>query len=455
MFRRSRSGTDVSILSLNFPPESSGIAPYAGALATGLQSAGYRVSAHVAHPHYPEWSIHDGYGQWKRTERRNGVTVCRRLHYVPRTPHGMRRLLSELTFGVRLILARWNRPRVVVALSPSLFSTALVALRIRVTRRRIPLIVWVQDIYTLGMAETGEGGGLAGRVIRWVEAFTLQAADKVVVIHPRFADYAIAQLNVEASNVVIVRNWAHLPPAEPIDSMVAKAALRWPTDVTLAVHTGNMGVKQGLENIVDAARVADKRRAPVHFILVGDGGERRRLVERAQGIVRLTFVDPLDDESYRLALSAADVLIVNEKPGVSAMAVPSKLTSYFDAGRPVVAATDCDGITASEVVASGAGIVVSAGDPRRLLDAVLELGADVETGSTLGSNGRQYREAVLDQRVAIQHWADLVGSTAVEGRGAPYPHLDPHLAASEERPHPFSEPSTVQPGASDYRHAQK
>lgn len=417
IFNRSNSGPRVSILGLNYPPESSGIAPYTGALAAGLQKHGYRVSAHVAHPHYPEWAIHDGYGQWKRTEEVNGVAVCRRLHYVPRTPHGTRRLLSELVFGIRLVFGRWSRPRVVVAVSPSLFSTALVALRMRLAPRRTPLIVWVQDIYTLGMAETGEGGGLAGAVIRWVEGHTLRAADLVVVIHQRFADYAVAQLNVEPSNIAVVRNWAHLPPAEPVDSIKAKTALGWPTDVTLAVHTGNMGVKQGLENIVDAARVADERGAPVHFILIGDGGERRRLVERAQGVASLTFLEPLNDKDYRLALSAADVLLVNEKPGVSAMAVPSKLTSYFDAGRPVVAATDLDGITAYEVATSGAGIVVRAGDPPALLNAVLELSGDAEAVAQFGANGRRYREAVLDARVAIQHWADLIGATAANGRG--------------------------------------
>jgi colanic acid biosynthesis glycosyl transferase WcaI len=370
--RRLRARPDVSILGLNFPPESTGIAPYTGALAAGLQELGYRVSAHVAHPHYPEWAIYEGYGQWRRTEQFGGVAVYRRLHYVPRSPHG--------------------------------------------TRRKVPLIIWVQDIYTLGMAETGEGGGLAGGIIRWVEGRTLRAADRVVVIHQRFADYAVAEFGVEASKVTVVRNWAHLPPADPVDALAARSALGWPTDVTLAVHTGNMGVKQGLENIVEAARIADKRGSPVHFVLVGEGGERRRLMERARGISSLTFVDPLNDDDYHLALSAADVLLVNEMPGVSAMAVPSKLTSYFDAGRPVVAATDRNGITASEVMASGAGTVVPAGQPRLLLDEVLDMSQNSEAMAQFGLNGRRYREAVLDQRAAMRDWANVVSALVT---GAP------------------------------------
>jgi glycosyltransferase involved in cell wall biosynthesis len=229
----------------------------------------------------------------------------------------------------------------------------------------------------------------------------MRAADRVVVIHQAFADYIIAEFGVDPKKVAIVRNWTHLSPSGPVDPEAAKARLGWPTDVTLAVHTGNMGAKQGLENILEAARIADRRSEPVQFILVGDGGERRRLSDLATGISRLTFVPPLDDEDYRLALGAADVLIVNEKPGVSAMAVPSKLTAYFDAGRPVVAATDPAGVTASEVRASGAGVVVPAGEPEELLDAVLELRGDPERAASYGLNGVRYRHEVLGAEVAI------------------------------------------------------
>jgi glycosyltransferase involved in cell wall biosynthesis len=148
----------------------------------------------------------------------------------------------------------------------------------------------------------------------------------------------------------------------------------------------------------------------VHFILVGDGGERRKLVELASGISRLSFVPPLDDEQYRLALAAADVLLVNEKTGVSAMAVPSKLTAYFDASRPVVAATDPDGITASEVTAAGAGVVVPAGEPGRLLDAVMAIGADPEGARRYGLNGLRYRQQVLGQDTAIAQFQSLIRS---------------------------------------------
>lgn len=405
-------GRKVCIFGLNYPPESTGIAPYTGSLAANLASAGYEVVAHVAHPHYPEWRIRQGFGGWRRTQHIDGVTVERRRHYVPQPPRGFRRLLSELSFGLRIAAARWGSPRVVVAVSPALFSIALAVLRLRLTPRRAHLIVWVQDIYSLGIVETNEGGAYVERITRWVERATLRAADRVVVIHPRFADLLVRDLGVAESKVEVIRNWTHLPPSIPVDSEVARARLGWPSGVTLAVHTGNMGVKQGLENIVDAARLADERGAPVKFILVGDGGERQHLGRYANGVARLSFVDPLNEEDYRLALSAADVLIVNERAGVSEMALPSKLTAYFNAERPVVAATDPDGITASEVSTADAGVVVPAGDPGALLDAIVVLREDSVAAERYSANGRRHREIALSEAAAMGRWLGLVAAGA-------------------------------------------
>jgi putative colanic acid biosynthesis glycosyltransferase WcaI len=404
----------VSILSLHYPPDSTGVAPYAGALAAGLSARARSVTAYVAHPFYPEWKVRQGYGQWASTETIDGVTVHRVRHYVPCPPRGVRRLLSEISLGVRLLFSRLGSDSVVVAVSPALFATALVALRIRLTPMRPPLVIWVQDIYTLGMVETKEGGGISTSVTKFVERFALRAADRVVAIHPRFADHLILEVGIKPERVAVIRNWTHLRPSPVLSRHDARAALGWPKDVFLAVHTGNMGAKQGLENIVQAARLADERRAPIKFLLVGDGGERAGLERLAVGIERLEFIDPLDDADYRCALAAADCLVVNELPGVATMAVPSKLTSYFDASRPILAATDLHGITAGEIERAKAGVVVAAGDPLALLEMALQLVQDERHAVEYGAAGRRYRMEVLDAEAAITEFDRLIDEVASE-----------------------------------------
>ena len=402
----------MSILSMHYPPETTGNAPYTGALAAGLTARAHSVSAFVAHPHYPEWSVRPGYGQWRRAEIIDGVKVQRFRHFVPSPPRGLRRLLSEISFGLRLFFGRFDSDGVVVAVSPALFATALAVLRLRLTPSRPGLVVWVQDIYTLGMAETNEGGGLSARITKFVEQYVLRSADRVVVIHPRFGQYIERELGVDPDRITVIRNWTHLKPARDMTKLDARTALGWPLDRLLVVHTGNMGAKQGLDNVVEAARLADEAGAAIEFILVGDGSDRPRLERLADGVERLTFIDPLDDADYRCALAAADCLLVNELPGVANMAVPSKLTSYFDAARPVLAATDVNGITASEIEQANAGVVVPAGDPQALLAAALQISRDTERGEAYGAAGRRFCREHLAEDSAIREFERVVGEVA-------------------------------------------
>ena len=80
--------------------------------------------------------------------------------------------------------------------------------------------------------------------------------------------------------------------------------------------------------------------------LMGDGSHRRALEEMGRGIRNLAFLDPQPSDKFPDVLAAADVLLVNERATVRDMSLPSKLTSYFACGRPVVAAVRSDGTTA-------------------------------------------------------------------------------------------------------------
>ncbi|MDZ8170735.1 glycosyltransferase [Microbacterium xanthum] len=412
----SRTAPTVTVLGLNYPPEPTGIAPYTGAIARGLSQRGYKTHVVTTHPHYPEWRVKPGYGQWSRREHLDGVSLRRLRHYVPTRPTGVRRLLSEVSFGARLLFERWQRPRAVVAVSPALFSSSLAAARMRLLHRGTPLVVWVQDLYWLGLSETGQSAGRAGQVIKKTEGWLLRRADRVVVIHERFAQRVINDFSVPPDKVVVVRNWTHLPPAPDIDRAAARARLGWGEEAVV-LHAGNMGIKQGLDNVLDAAQLAHDRGANVRFVLLGNGAEHARLVAEGAHIPNLQFIDPLPDAEFAEALGAADILLVNEKVGVSEMAVPSKLTSYFSTGNPVLAATDMRGITADEVRAADGGVVVKAGDPSALLDAAVKLASDPEESVRLGANGRRYRETVLDETFAIDQFATLL-SRLIDGDGS-------------------------------------
>lgn len=398
---------EVLVIGINYPPEHTGIAPYTGAMSRGLARRGIAARVIAAHPHYPDWKVKPGYGQWSRSEHLDGVNVKRVRHYVPNPPKGARRLVSEVSFGARSTTSRWGAPDAIVVVSPAMISSAMSALRAKALHRSTPLVVWVQDLYARGMSETGQGGR-AAQALAVIEGRLLRSADRVVVIHDRFADIIAHDFGVDRERITVVRNWTHLAPFPPVDVAAARARFGWRPDETVVLHTGNMGVKQGLTNVINTARLVEHSGDPVRFVLVGDGGERERLQALARGVGNLQFIPPLDDSDYAAALTSADILLVNELAGVSEMAVPSKLTSYFSAGRPVIAATDPAGITASEIRMADAGLVVAADDPEALRAAALELRDDPDRAATLGANGLRYRQTVLEEDAAIEKFADML-----------------------------------------------
>ena len=399
------------VFGLNYPPETTGISPYTAAMAAGLVRHGHHVRAVVAHPHYPEWRIAAGYGQWSKRESVNGVVVHRVRHFVPRLPAPLPRALSEVTFGLRQVLTRWGRPSSIITVSPALLSSVIVRLRALTTHARTPFVVWVQDLYALGVQETGQGGGTAARLIRSLEGWLLRSATTVVVIHERFAKRIHEDFGVPIARIQVVRNWTHLPPLPPADVDAVRRSYGWSDEDIVVVHTGNMGVKQGLEHVVNAGRLAHEEGGRVRFVLVGNGSQRDELQQRVDDRPTTTqIVPPLSSDAFGDILQSADVLLVNELPGVSEMAVPSKLTSYFASGRPVLAATDATGITAQEVREAEAGIIVPAGDPAAILEGAKRLAADRPAADRFGANGKHYKETVLDESVAIRQFDSLLAT---------------------------------------------
>jgi glycosyltransferase involved in cell wall biosynthesis len=367
----------------------------------------YHVEGLVGVPHYPTWQVFPGYGAWTATEQRNGVHLTRLLHHIP-SRHGLvGRLSHELTFAARLLLRRSShRVDAVIAVSPPLFGSA--AARVLAWRARVPFGVVVQDLYSEGTRELGLGGRLAAAAARRVESAVLRRADGVVVVHAGFAAAVTQRLRVQPARVTTIPNWTHVRRGGG-DRDAVRRRLGWSgRDVVL--HAGNMGAKQGLECVVEAAHVAQQAGSGLHFVLMGDGNQRRRLERLASGTANVEFLDSVADEDYGDVLAAADLLLLNEKPGVSAMSMPSKLTSYLAVGRPVLGCCDPDGATADVLRRSGGGVVVPAGDAPGLARAARTLLDDDTAASRLATAGMAWAREHLTAGPTLARYSDWVAS---------------------------------------------
>lgn len=399
----------VLVVALNFAPEVSGNAPYTTDFCHFLASVGFATTVVTTYPHYPSWRVLDGHGGWRNESRVGNLRVIRLAHFVPRTPSMVARVFSEISFGLRLTFMRYGAPDVVVCVSPALLSSALAVARFGFSRKRPRFVLWVQDIYSQGVSEIANSPTLATHIARKLEGLIFKAFDEIVTIHDRLARVIVGRLGVEARKLHVVRNWSHMRDEPEIDRSSVRRRLGWGDGETVLLHAGNQGVKQGLENVVEVAKLADAKGLPLKVVLLGDGSQHGRLKELGSGLRSLDFIPSLPPEQFVATLSAADVLLVSELPSLKATCVPSKLTSYFNAGRPIIAMTGIDSVTADEVKSSGAGVCVNPLDTRSVLDVALKLSGS-STAGPLGERGREYARRFLSPDASLKKLSSVISS---------------------------------------------
>lgn len=408
-------GRRVHYVSLDFWPDRYGIAPYATQLAEHLAAIGAEVVASTGMPHYPSWRIDPRY-RWRFRSREShvGVTVRRLRHFVPARQTALRRATYEGTFLAQALTQPppW-RPDLVVAVVPSLGGGLAAAVHAR--RYQAPLAVFVQDLLGAAAAQSGvSGGSTVAKATTRAEMWLLRQADAVIALNDAFASQAVAA-GVPRDRCVVLPNWSHQPdPVAP--RHVARARMGWGEDTTVVLHTGNMGFKQDLANVVEAARLAHEQGQPVLFVLMGDGHQRPALEAAGRGLPTLQFCDGIFGQDYVDVLAAADVLLVNEKDTVVDMSLPSKLTSYFCAGRPVLAAVVAAGTTAAQLRCSGGGVVIPPATPQRLLNDAMALAGDKQLSHQLGTAGRHFAATELSKEYLLRRFEEILGDTMAASR---------------------------------------
>ncbi len=401
----------VTLFGINYWPEQSGIAPYTTGLAEYLAHRGWDVTVCAGMPHYPQWHVADGYeGQFRQREVINGVEILRFQHHVPSQPSAAGRSLYEATFLAHALTARrLERPDAVIGIVPSLSDGVLAALAAK--RFRTPYGIIFQDLMGQAVVQSGiSGGNHVARATRRLESKVARQASLVGVIAEGFRPY-LEEIGVEADRIQRVRNWTHIGRPSRSREEVRKQ-LNLPLDAPICLHAGNMGLKQGLENVLACARLASTSDPRLLFVFLGDGNQRTYLERLAVGLTNVRFLPPQSEEEFPDTLAAADVLLVNQLPTVTNMSLPGKLTSYFSVGRPIVAAVAESSETACELRFANAGVVVPAGNPDQLLSAICGIAADPARAEQFGDQGQAYADKYLNAKVILPKLEQFVRRVA-------------------------------------------
>lgn len=394
---------------INFAPELTGIGKYTGEMAQWLVQAGHEVRVITAPPYYPSWTVGDGYSARRyRSESWHGVRVMRTPLWVPHQPGGFKRLLHLASFALAslpVLWAQWRwRPDVVWVVEPPLMC-APAALAFA-TLRRARSWLHVQDFevdaaFDLGLVK----GPTLRRLVQGVERWLLRRFHRVSTISGRMLEHA-RDKGVAPQRLVALPNWVDIEAITPLATPSPyRAELGLAPDAVVALYSGNMGQKQGLEVLAEAARrLQDEPR--IQLVFGGNGSGRADLAARCAGLPNVHLLDLQPQERLNHWLGLADVHLLPQRADAADLVMPSKLTGMLASGRAVLA-TAMPGTELCRVVGQDAacGLVVPPGDPAALADALRRLAADPAMRATLGGNGRRYAEAELS-REAVLHRFD-------------------------------------------------
>jgi colanic acid biosynthesis glycosyl transferase WcaI len=367
----------ILILSINYWPEEAGIGAFSTSRAEHLASAGHDVTVCTTFPYYPDWKVPAAYkGRMLANEVRNGVRILRSYAYVPNPVSSLKRVVHEASFVASSLLRAvvLKGPEVLLVVSPPLGLGMSAILLSKLWR--IPYVFDVEDLQPDAAAELGMLPGWALRLMYRVEAAAYRNAALVSTLTKGMRERIIGK-GVAEEKVILFEPRANeslfdISPGEG-ESFRQQHGLEGRFIVS---HSGNLGVKQGLDVILDAAAMS-RGDESVLFLLVGNGAAKEKLERRAAELElkNVRFLPLLDAQDYRGLLAASDITLVTQRGSVSDVVFPSKAVTYLSAGCPVVASVKASSEVARTITESGAGLVVQPENAEALLSAIHELKA--------------------------------------------------------------------------------
>lgn len=384
----------ILINSVNYAPELVGIGKYTGEMAKWLTEAGYAVKVVTAPPYYPEWKISDGYSSLRyTTEIIDNTRVIRCPLWVPGKPSGFKRIVHLAGFALAAYpVMIWQglfwRPDIVLVIEPPFFCTPGAFMSARLAGGTSWLHIQDFEIdaaFDLGILKSV-------RLKKWissVESFLMRRFDRVSTISVKMME-KLHEKGIDEKNTLLFENWVEIDKIYPLQECPAlHTELGLPKERLIALYSGNMGEKQGLEIIVRMAKKLSNR-DDLLFLMCGAGSSKSRLEELSKGLSNIIFLplQPLDKLNELLNLAYLHLL--PQQVGVEDLVMPSKLTNMMASGKPVIATVKPH--TQVAKVLDGCGLIVEPNNLALLCSAVEELVNDADKANKMGEQGRKYVE---------------------------------------------------------------
>lgn len=403
----------ICFLTHYYPPEVGAPQARISALARELASRGATVTVHTGFPHYPDGVIRPPYSNRPWLVERDGAVRVVRTAVYPAPNRGFaRRILNHTSLAASALAGlRLAGPAdVVVCESPPLFLAGAAIPYART--KRAALLLNVADRWPASAVELGAlGNRRAIAAAEWLERTAYRSAAAISVPTAGLVDDLEA---VPAARGKVVRlgpsvDVDRFDPAPPGGEAPPPGGEAPPAagERLRVLYAGTIGMAQGLDTLVEAARLAGPD--AVEVTVAGDGADapllRERLDRERLENVRMVGSVAHEEVPDLYARADASAVLLRDRP-LFRGALPTKMLEAMAAGRPIV--LSARGEAARLVTDCGAGVVVPPENPEAMAAAFRELAADRPRVIDLGAAGRRCALQRFSRDRVVSLWWDVL-----------------------------------------------
>ncbi|MBA3480281.1 MAG: glycosyltransferase family 4 protein [Pirellulales bacterium] len=350
-------------------------------------------------------------------QSRNGVTIHRVRHTRFAKASFWGRLANMLSFQAAATWQALRAPRpdcVVTETDPPFLCLLGWLLK---GARRCGLVCYLQDIYPDVAVALGKlRPGVKTRVLRRLFFAAYRRSDAVVVLSRDMRELVV-EGGVSPAQVHVIANWVDTDAIYPVKE---NNRFRRANDLDgrfVVMYSGNMGLSQRLEQVLDAAELL-RDRQDIVFAMVGDGAHRRNLVQAAadRKLANARFFDYQPKSELADSLSAADLHLVILRPEIKQLLMPSKLYGVLASGTPALVVADANCELAAIVAEHDLGTVVASEGAAELAEAVRRYAASRDLVERQSIVARKFAETHCRRSSSVGRFRALLGGlTAAKG----------------------------------------
>jgi len=395
-----------------------GPASYITTLAEYLVSSGDSVTVLTSPPHYPHWKFYPGYGQsfYKRTEE-NGVDVVRGPLYVPASPTALKRIAYDLSYTLSSLMkgVTLRQCDVVICVSPPL--TIGLTAEIIGFLKKCPFILHIMDLIpdapvALGMLKNRSIISALHRL----EKHVYNSAGGIAAITPGFSRNLKNKGIKNLEKIALIPIWVDTDEINPgVDGNEFRQRFNIPLEDFVVTYSGNMGNKQGLETLIEAAALmSNGTSGETRFLMVGEGAQKEYLYNLSieKKLTNTTFLPLMPRDKFPGLLAASDILAITQKKSVTDICLPSKLISNCAAGKPIIAAVDDNSETAHFIREADCGVVSKPENPSDLKNSIVSLYDHPQKAAEYGLNGRKHVENYYNKNKVLSEYRNFIHEVA-------------------------------------------